>query len=193
MCSQLVSMRPVRRLTILSQVPRVTYEPLYATSVPAHVLSSARIKMEGRQSNRSIDTKQARKPFVIDSVSSRSKMQAYDGLRDVNLRGYFSNKGRRKVLVRAGLVRPTQVNVKGEILPKGGERGSKTQRGRSSSMRRNGSNLMTSPDTQRTVYSARSHSLKSRFQPVLKPITHHELQALFAKYQPKGSVPEESS
>jgi len=63
--------------------------------------------MEGHKSNRSIDTKPARRPFVIDCVSARSKLPTYDGLRDVNLRAYFSNKGRRKVLVKAGLVSPS--------------------------------------------------------------------------------------
>ena len=85
------------------------------------------------------------------------------------------------------------MNIKGELVPKAGEKASNAYRVRSSSMRRNESNLMTSPETQRGAYSARSHSLKARINPVaLKPVTHQELQALFDKYKPDGSVPEES-
>lgn len=101
-----------------------TAKPYKATSIPASLSllcptaallvspftsfsSPSTVKMEGRRSNRSIDTKPARRPFIIDSVSARGKLPTYDGLRDVNLRAYFSNKGRRKVLVKAGLVRST--------------------------------------------------------------------------------------
>lgn len=85
------------------------------------------------------------------------------------------------------------MNIKGEIVPYGGERSSRTYRERSNSIRRNGSNPMASPEALRGAYSARSHSLKARINPAsLKPISHQELQALFAKYLPAGSVPEES-
>ena len=150
------------------------------------------IYMEARKSNRSLDAvKPEKKPFVIDSVSVSSKMPEYNGLKDANLRAYFSSKRKRKLLQKVGLVGPTQVSTKGEILSHVGDT---SRRGRED-MRKTESGVFHSPEPNRSVYvtKARSQSVKTSSgskKLALKPVTHTELQDLFAKYRPAAVVQE---
>lgn len=128
-----------------------------------------------------------RPPFVLDSNSMQSRLPHYNGLRDTNLRTFFSSKRRRKLLVKVGLL-----SGQGEIR----EREPTPLWSRDVSfinMRKSREEEMfRSPLPPRNAYSSRrSQSVrvakvsKTRAK---KPITHEELQRIFDKYRPKPST-----
>lgn len=138
--------------------------------------------MEVRRAYRSAE---GLKPaFVLDSLSLRSRLQPYNGLQDLNLRTYFANQRRRKLLVRVGLI-----SAKGEfVLQNGGENALMPQR-KSSLARQAADKRYLSPEPERSVYARRSQSVKlgkARQRREKKPITHEELQSIFQKYRPKA-------
>jgi hypothetical protein len=144
--------------------------------------------MEVRRAYRSAEGLKATKPaFVLDSLSMQSRIMPYNGLQDFNLKTYFSNKRRRKLLVKVGLI-----SAQGELVPGAGLDKAFTSLRKYSIAGQSGERRFLPPEPEKSVYARRSQSVKlgkMRQKTGKKPVTHQELQSIFEKYRPKGESP----
>ena len=146
----------------------------------------------GHRSADAITVKQPRPPFFLDSNSVYSRLPEYNGLRDYNLRSYFSSKHRRRILIKAGLI-----SGKGEVKVRETEATPVWSRDVSyMNMRKSrDEEMFRTPVKPKNVYasSRRSQSVrvsKTSKPKVKKPISHEQLQKIFEKYRLKVRPPE---
>lgn len=143
--------------------------------------------MEVRRAYRSAEGLKAAKPaFVLDSLSTQSRILPYNGLQDYNLKTYFSSKRRRKLLVKVGLL-----SAHGELVQKPCINKAFASLRKYSFVVQSGERRYLPLEPEKSVYARRSQSVKlgkMREKRGKKPVTHQELQSIFEKYRPKGEI-----